>query len=168
MAGSTSNPASNGARRSKWSTPVATRRARIEIIPLIDVMFFLLASFMMVSLSLQKAGTFRMDLPVATTAIRDFQPGQLNIGIEADGQVSVEKRRMDLAELDRVLRERLADNPSAPVYVTADRATRHGVVNQVLARVRSAGALRVSFVTDGAPAPKNPATPSASSGATPP
>ena len=96
MAGSTSNPASTGARRSKWSTPVATRRARIEIIPLIDVMFFLLASFMMVSLSLQKAGTFRMDLPVATTAARDFQPGQLNIGIEADGQVSVEKRRMDL------------------------------------------------------------------------
>jgi hypothetical protein len=34
--------------------------------------------------------------------------------------------------------------------------------------VRSAGALRVSFVTDGAPVPKNPASPSANSGATPP
>ena len=149
MVGSTSNPASGGTRRSKWSAPVATRRARIEIIPLIDVMFFLLASFMMVSLSLQKAGTFRMDLPVATTATRDFQPGQLNIGIEADGQVSIEKRRMDLAELDRVIRERLADNPSAPVYVTADRAARHGVVNQVLTRARSAGALRVAFARSG-------------------
>jgi biopolymer transport protein ExbD len=168
MVGSSSNPASGSLRRSKWSTPVATRRARIEIIPLIDVMFFLLASFMMVSLSLQKAGTFRMDLPVATTAVRDFQPGQLNIGIEADGQVSIEKRRMDLAELDRVLRERLADNPSAPVYVTADRATRHGIVNQVLARVRSAGALRVAFVTDGAPVPRSPGNPSANGNATPP
>jgi biopolymer transport protein ExbD len=168
MAGSTSHPASGAARRAKWSTPIATRRARIEIIPLIDVMFFLLAAFMMVSLSLQKAGTFRMDLPVATTAARDFQPGQMNIGIEADGQVSIEKRRMDLTELDRVLRERLAENPSAPVYVTADRAARHGVVNQVLARVRSAGALRVAFVTDGAPVPKSPESPTANSSATPP
>ena len=168
MVGSSSSSSSGSLRRSKWSTPVATRRARIEIIPLIDVMFFLLASFMMVSLSLQKAGTFRMNLPVATTATRDFQPGQLNIGIEADGQVSIEKRRMDLAELDRILRERLADNPSAPVHVTADRATRHGIVNQVLARVRSAGALRVAFVTDGTPVPNNPASRPANDSATPP
>ena len=161
MAGPTLTPASGGMRRSKWSTPVALRRARIEIIPLIDVMFFLLAAFMMVSLSLQKAGTFRMDLPVATTAIRDFQPGMLNIGIEADGQVSIEKRRMNLAELDRVLRERLGENPAAPVYVTADRAARHGAVNQVLTRVRSAGALRVSFVTDGTPVPNTAEGPAA-------
>jgi biopolymer transport protein ExbD len=67
-----------------------------------------------------------------------------------------------------VLRERLADNPSAPVYVTADRAARHGVVNQVLARVRSAGAVRVAFVTDGAPVPKSPQSPAANGDVTPP
>ena len=48
--------ASTGGRRGKFSSPVAIKKARIEIVPLIDVMLFLLAAFMMVSLSLQQIG----------------------------------------------------------------------------------------------------------------
>lgn len=124
------------------------RKARIEIIPLIDVMFFLLASFMMVSLSLQKAETFKMELPVASTSAPDFKPDMLNIGIEKDGRVSVEKKYLAFDELDRMLKERVEKNTNTPVYVTADRAALHGHVNRVLERVRAAGVMKVAFVTD--------------------
>ena len=154
------------ARRSKWGSPVPLKRARIEIIPLIDVMFFLLASFMLVSLSLQKAGTFKMTLPAATTSTPDFKPDMLNIGVEKDGQVSVEKKHLSLDDLDSILRDRLRRNTNTPVYVTADRAALHGHVNRVLERVRGAGVLKVAFVTESAepsaaspspaPAPKPP------------
>jgi biopolymer transport protein ExbD len=130
------------------------RKARIEIIPLIDVMFFLLASFMMVSLSLQKAETFKMELPVASTSAPDFKPDMLNIGIEKDGRVSVEKKYLAFDELDRMLKERVEKNTNTPVYVTADRAALHGHVNRVLERVRAAGVMKVAFVTDaGKPTP---------------
>ena len=150
MAGGSGGGAAVPARRSKWGSPVPLKRPRIEIIPLIDVMFFLLASFMMVSLSLQKAETFKMDLPVASTARPDFKPDMLNIGVEKDGRVSVEKKYLSFEELDVMLRERLQKNTNTPVYVTADRAALHGQVNRVLERVRGAGVMKVSFVTDAA------------------
>jgi biopolymer transport protein ExbD len=141
---------------------VPLKRARIEIIPLIDVMFFLLASFMLVSLSLQKAGTFQMTLPAATTSTPDFKPDMLNIGVEKDGQVSVEKKHLSLDELDSILKDRLRRNTNTPVYVTADRAALHGHVNRVLERVRGAGVLKVAFVTESAePAGASPSPASA-------
>src|SRR5204863_337483 len=55
------------------------KKARIEIIPLIDIMFFLLASFMLASLSMLRLQSVKMDLPTAMTARRDFKPDIVNI-----------------------------------------------------------------------------------------
>jgi biopolymer transport protein ExbD len=49
----------------RLASPVPHKRARIEIIPLIDIMFFLLASFMMVSLSQTHMKGIRVNLPAA-------------------------------------------------------------------------------------------------------
>ena len=49
----------------KIRSPLPSRKTRLEIIPLIDVMFFLLASFMMVSLTMTKQQTIKVNLPVA-------------------------------------------------------------------------------------------------------
>ena len=60
----------------RLSSPVPKKRARIEIIPLIDIMFFLLASFMMVSLSQTHMKGIRVNLPAAVgpppTGVKDF------------------------------------------------------------------------------------------------
>ncbi len=133
------------------SSPVPRRKARIEIIPLIDVMFFLLASFMMVSLSMQKAATKKMDLAIAVTSKQDFRPDIFNIGIDKAGQVSVGKLGVSFEQLDTQLADALKKNTNAPVFVTADQATLHGRVNQVLDRVRRAGVQRVSFAVSPKP-----------------
>ena len=52
----------------KIPSPIPKRRSRIVIIPLIDIMFFLLASFMMVSLQMSRTANIRVDLPSATQA----------------------------------------------------------------------------------------------------
>ena len=127
------------------SSPVPQRKARIEIIPLIDVMFFLLAAFMMVSLSMQNMQTKRMDLAEAVTAKGDFRPDIFNIGLDKSGEVSVGKKPITLDKLDEMLAAALKKNTNAPVFVTADRDTLHGSVNRVLDRVRRAGVQRVSF-----------------------
>jgi biopolymer transport protein ExbD len=133
------------------SSPVPQRKARIEIIPLIDVMFFLLASFMMISLSMQNMQSRKMDLPEAMTARPDFKPDIFNIGVDRTGAISVGKTNVAMEKLDEMLTAALKRNTNAPVFITADRETLHGAVNRVLDRVRRAGVQRVAFTVDPKP-----------------
>ena len=66
----------------KISSPIPKRRSRIVIIPLIDIMFFLLASFMMISLQMSRTADIRVNLPSATQARQDYKPGMVNIAID--------------------------------------------------------------------------------------
>ncbi len=127
------------------SSPVPQRKARIEIIPLIDVMFFLLAAFMLVSLSMQKMQTKKMELATAVSSGDDFKADIFNIGVDTAGAISVGKTNVTLEKLDAMLAAALKRNTNSPVFVTADKEALHGSVNKVLARVRSAGVQRVAF-----------------------
>ena len=136
------------------SSPVPQRKARIEIIPLIDVMFFLLAAFMLVSLSMQKMQTKKMELATTVSSGEDFKADIFNIGVDTAGAISVGKTNVTLEKLDAMLAAALKRNTNSPVFVTADKEALHGSVNKVLARVRSGGVQRVAFAV--AAAKKNP------------
>lgn len=134
-------------RKSKFGSPVPRRRARIEIIPLIDVMFFLLAAFMMVSLSMQKLKTPKMELPATLkiNAVNDFKPNAINVAVDRTGQISVGKTNIPLDRLDEMLTAAYKRNTNNPVFVSADRETSQGDVNRALFHIRTAGFQRVSF-----------------------
>ena len=138
----------------KIGTPLAHKKARIEIIPLIDIMFFLLASFMMVSLTMIKLQSIKMDLPTATQAKRDFKPEIVNIQVDKIGDVYIEKTRKSYLELQAYLAERLRQNTNIPVYISGDRDATHGAVINVLDLVRKAGIQKVSFAISPPPAKK--------------
>ncbi len=70
----------------KLSSAVPHKKARIEIIPLIDIMFFLLASFMLVSLSMIKLQQIQTNLPSAQTGVNVTKPDFVAIGIDKDGK----------------------------------------------------------------------------------
>lgn len=131
----------------KFSTRVPQKRARIEIIPLIDVMFFLLASFIMVSLQMQKLQTLPMDLPSAVAA-RDRKPDIVNVDIIGNGDLQVDGRRLNLVELEGLVKDRLQINSKVPIYLRADPKSRHGRVLEVLDAVKAVGASKVSFAID--------------------
>lgn len=124
------------------------KKARIEIIPLIDVMFFLLASFMMVSLSMQKLQVIKMDLPTSVAQKSSKKPDVFNIEISRTGDISVDSKRMSLIEMERALKERIAANTNLPVYIKADQKATHGMVINILDVVKSDGAPKVSFAIE--------------------
>src|SRR5258708_40300583 len=72
----------------KLTSPVQRKHSRIEIIPLIDIMFFLLASFMMVSLQLHRTHTLRANLPTATQAHPATKPDIINLAVDTAGEVA--------------------------------------------------------------------------------
>ena len=139
----------------KIGSPLPHKKARIEIIPLIDIMFFLLAAFLMASLSMLRLQSVKMDLPTAMTAKRDFKPDIVNISVKASGEVYYEKKQVNLEELQKILADAYPKNTNAPVYLSADKETRHGMIVRVLDLVRREGIQKVSFAISPAPPPSS-------------
>ena len=129
----------------KIHSPLARKRTRLEIIPLIDIMFFLLASFMMVSLQMQKVRTVKASLPTATQITSAKKPDMIKLKVDPYGQVSLDNVPMTFDELQRALMERLRANKDVPVYLSGSRASTHGQMVYVLDFVRRLGIQRVAF-----------------------
>ncbi len=129
----------------KIGSPLPHKKARIEIIPLIDIMFFLLASFMMVSLTMIRMQSIKMDLPTATAATRDFKPDIVNISVDKTGDIYISNKLVNLGELHNILSNRFRANTNVPVYISGDKDATHGAVIRVLDLVRREGIQKVSF-----------------------
>jgi biopolymer transport protein ExbD len=129
----------------KIDSPFPHRKARIEIIPLIDIMFFLLASFMLASLSMIRLQSIKMDLPTATMATRDFKPDIVNIAVDKVGDVYIDKKPLNVLELGSYLSNKFVLNTNLSVYISGDKDATHGSVIRVLDTVRREGIQKVSF-----------------------
>src|SRR5271169_941475 len=101
----------------KLPSPVRPRRSRIVIIPLIDIMFFLLASFMMVSLQMSRTENIKVQLPIATQAQQDYKPDMVNIAVDKSGAIWLEKKPISLPVLSLVLSNRFRADTNLPVYI---------------------------------------------------
>ena len=119
-------------------------------------MFFLLASFMMVSLQLDRTQNTKVNLPPATEARPDYKPDMINIAVDTNGRVWLGKTNVTLAQLDSALSNRFRLDTNLPVYISGDAATRHGDMCDVLETVRHAGVQRVAFMVEGITNSGNP------------
>ena len=131
----------------KIASPIPKRRTRIVIIPLIDIMFFLLAAFMMVSLQMSRTANIKVNLPPATQSKQDYKPDMINIAVDKSGAVWLEKKTVSLADLSLVLSNQFRADTNLPVYISGDRDTKHGDMVNVYEAVRRAGIQKVAFMT---------------------
>jgi biopolymer transport protein ExbD len=134
----------------KLRSPLRRRRTRLEIIPLIDIMFFLLASFMMVSLQMQKVRTLKASLPTATLAASAARPDMIKLAVDRFGHVSADGKPILFPDLFTLLTNRYSMNTNLPVYLTGARDTTHGSMIYVLDFVKRAGIQRVAIAVKAA------------------
>jgi biopolymer transport protein ExbD len=129
--------------------------ARIEIIPLIDIMFFLLAAFMLVSLSMVNLKSVKVNLPTATTATPDTKKDFVNISIDRTGAIFLDKQPMGPNELAQQLTAIQRTNSAMRVFISGDQDARHGDVIAALDLVRATGIEKVAFeIREGTASPK--------------
>jgi len=140
----------------KVRTPIANKKSRLEIIPLIDIMFFLLASFMMISLQMQIVRTLKANLPTATLAASNKKPDIVNLNVNQDGQVSMDDTNIAFPALFTLLTNRCSLNTNLPVYLTGAADATHGSVMFVLDFVRRAGVRNVAIAVHASPAHSTP------------
>ncbi len=96
--------------------PPESAEARIEIVPLIDIMFFLLAAFMLVSLSMVNMKSVKVNLPTATSATAEMKKDYVDISVEKSGAIYLDKKPMADNELVRSLASWQQANPKLRVY----------------------------------------------------
>lgn len=120
--------------------------ARIEIVPLIDIMFFLLASFMLVSLSMTHMKRVPVNLPAASTGVADTKAPPYQIAVDANGVITWENKIVTPSEITARLKAS-GVTQETKVLISADENARHKQVLGVLNAVRDAGVEKVSFET---------------------
>jgi biopolymer transport protein ExbD len=126
------------------ASPIPKKHARIEIIPLIDIMFFLLASFMMVSLSQTHMKGIKVNLPSAQVLRSDQPKDFVSIRVAAGPVYYVENQAMnDDQEVMNRLSQLHQANPNLKVSISAEMLALHGDVIKILDHVR---ALKISKV----------------------
>jgi biopolymer transport protein ExbD len=126
-------------------SPIPHKKARIEIIPLIDIMFFLLASFMMVSLSQVHMKGIKVNLPTGVSGETQSKREYISVSVDMNGNFFFDKTEVSREEMQARLAKVHQSAPDAKVFVRGDRDTVHGNIVQLLDMLRSAGFYKISF-----------------------
>jgi biopolymer transport protein ExbD len=127
------------------TSPIPKKHARIEIIPLIDIMFFLLASFMMVSLSQVSMKGWKVDLPEGKSGEVQNKKDYVSLSVDKDGIYYFDKQQIKLEEIFPRLQQVYKTSPEAKIFIRGDREAVHGNVTRMLDQIRASGFTKLSF-----------------------
>jgi biopolymer transport protein ExbD len=134
-------------------SPIAHKHARIEIIPLIDIMFFLLASFMMVSLSQTHMKGIRVNLPSQSLPPPSQKKDYVSIQVREGNAIYADGQYVNPDDLQGMLYRLHQTNPDIKVSISAEMLALHGDVIRVLDEVRGVGIRKVGYQIRAAQAP---------------
>lgn len=126
-------------------SPISKKHARIEIIPLIDIMFFLLASFMMVSLSQVSMKGWKVNLPEGKSGEVQNKKDYVSLSVDKEGTYYFDKEVIALEAIHPKLVQVYRTNPEAKIFIRGDAEAVHGNVTRMLDQIRASGFSKLSF-----------------------
>ncbi len=132
-------------------TVPTTRKVRIEMLPLIDIVFLLLVFFIYAMLSMAVHRSLPVQLPDSSTAAIDHKT-QVSITLRADGTVFVDEKPVAEEGLERVLAARRAERHETGVLLFGDKNVSYQRLFSILDVIREAGITKVSLQAEKEPA----------------
>jgi biopolymer transport protein ExbD len=128
----------------------SSRKARIDMLPLIDIVFLLLVFFIYAMLSMAVHHALPVALPISTTAPLDKQVN-LSITIDVDGNVFVDEQPVALSVLADTLRLKSAGTSAPGVLLFADKDITYQTLYTVIDQIKIAGIERLSLESEREP-----------------
>ena len=129
-------------------SPPVRKKARIEIIPLIDIIFFLLATFIMVSLSMTKNDGMNVALPGASSGEKmDDKEKAVTLSVTEKGDVFFNKEKVTLAQLPFKLQTYKSSTKDPRVVINGDNAAAYKMVAATIDEVRKIGITKIALST---------------------
>jgi biopolymer transport protein ExbD len=121
------------------------KRARIEIIPMIDTIFFLLVFFMISTLSMSRYSGLPVNLPKAAATGQQPASESAAVSITPDGKIFIDKQEVPRESVRTLLQQRLSANPDILVLINADERVEHGRVVEIMDDARQAGVAKMAI-----------------------
>lgn len=127
-----------------------SKKAKIEIIPMIDVMFFLLATFIIASLSMQNYQGIAVNLNKGSSE-KILQEQTITITITKDNLIYINKKPVELNNLTNeyknLINDNLINDSEKIILLAADQDSKQGVVTNVMLEIKKAGGNHFSIIT---------------------
>ncbi len=123
------------------------KRVRIEIIPMIDVIFFLLVFFMVTSLAMTRINSIKVLLPKTTGAPENMKQNII-LSVKKDGSLMVNKMPVTLDTLGGRLVYEMQAEPQGVVIVNADEGVGYGLVVQAMQKAKEAGVRKFALAAE--------------------
>jgi biopolymer transport protein ExbD len=125
------------------------KKARIEIIPLIDVIFFLLATFVLFTLSLDKIQSLPVTLPVPSPSSNEKPPDDdVTLQVSDQNTCYWNKELVGMDEIEGRIEQYKSQVAEPRILITGDEKAKFGSTIRVLDLVRKAGIQQVSVETN--------------------
>jgi biopolymer transport protein ExbD len=120
--------------------------AQINIVPMIDVIFSILAFFIISTLYLTRSEGLPVNLPKAATA-ETQRTAQINVTVEPDGEIALNRQPIELNQLEEGVGQLIEPNSEAIVVINADEKVSHGRVVSVMDRLRRVKGAKLAIAT---------------------
>jgi biopolymer transport protein ExbD len=132
------------------STRGGRKKARIEIIPLIDIMFFLAAAFMLVTLTMTRNEGVAVQVPAASSAQKqdDEKNKSLTLSVNEKGEIFANKEKVTIAQLGFRLQSFKSAVKEPSIIVNADGRAEYKTVVAVIDEVKKQGITKVGLSTE--------------------
>ncbi len=140
--------------RTGRSSYFETDRPRVEVIPMIDIMMFLLVFFVLITLKMIAGTGVAMELPASATT-QELKTSTITVGVTSDGQLVVDGKAVDGEALKATLLD-LKKDKAIDVVLAGDKDASLQTLLQAMDAVRSAGITSVGIAARAekpAPAP---------------
>ena len=124
------------------------REPLVMIIPMIDIMLFLLVFFMLSTMYMVNASTVQVNLPQAASAQQDTRPHIVSITVTERGEILFDRDDTPTKELTVRVKERLAEDPETVFVVRGDKKTDYQYIVSVFDALKEAGTRHVSIATE--------------------
>ncbi|AKJ27955.1 ExbD/TolR family protein [Caldimonas brevitalea] len=120
-------------------------KPRIEIIPMIDVMMFLLVFFVLIMTEMIQGAGIKLDLPQSSTA-QHLETVKVTVGVTQDGKLLLEGRPVEEANLTAKLQE-LLQTKKVDVVIAGEKTTRYQDIVKVMDLCRATGIVAIGLAT---------------------
>ncbi|MEG4855920.1 biopolymer transporter ExbD [Microcoleus sp. K1-B6] len=121
--------------------------AQINIVPMIDVVFAILTFLIVSSLSLSKSEGLPVNLPKASTSQVQDSPAKITVTIDANGKLMVDKKLVNLDQIESTVRQVMGSNQNSLIVLNADKSVNHGNVVEVMDRLRRINGAKLGIAT---------------------
>ena len=125
-----------------------TAEPQVNIIPMIDIMLFLLVFFMLSTMYMVQANTIQINLPAAAAANRETRPDIVHLTVNQEGYVFFDTEEQPAVNLAASVQQQLNKNPETVFVLRGDRKAEYNDVVKVLDLLKKTGVRHVSIATE--------------------